>query len=395
VPVSRALSVRAAVPVDVRGEWDYRHGKVSGVTLMNSAPRSRVVAITITVLVHGVALYLFAWSQRFIRTTQFEDPVSMVALFLDETRQRPRAAAPVEVRPELKRPALSWAPSVPQFEIEDAPKDPPEVSVDLQIATAPTALSSPAADSPAHSDLSTPIDSATVGSNMAVVQRVVPHYPPLSVRRREEGSVSLRVLVDDRGRVSDVRVEETSGYSRLDESAMHAIRQWVFAPSGLSSRTAGTWGRLELRFSLFSLNFSKLDEAAAQLASVEHTRLGNRESPAPGGEQALRRFIAEVRAANPAREPSPIQQVQMARIKQALARWGAVRLIRFTGSVADAAWRACPVKSEYRAPDSPATVEVRWDLYEVTHAKGTSLWRIAIDRQGMLWSAQVRSRSSS
>ncbi len=362
---------------------------------MQSAPRSRVVAITLTVLVHGVALYLFAWSQRFIRTTEYEDHVSMVAVFLDETRQRPRAAAPVEVRPELKRPALSWAPSVPQFEVEDTPKDPPEISVDLQIATAPIALSSPAADSPLHSDLSTPIDSATVGSNMAVVQRVVPHYPAISVRRKEEGSVSLHVLVNGRGRVSDVRVEQSSGHARLDESAMHAVRQWVFAPAELSSRTPGTWGRIELRFSLFSINFSKLDEAAAQLAAVEHTRLGNRESPAPGGEQALRRFIEDARVANPSREPSPVQQLQMTRIKQALARWGAVRLVRFSGSVADAAWRPCPIKSEYRAPDSPETVEVRWDLYEVTHTKGTSFWRIAVDRQGMLWSAQVRSTSAS
>jgi TonB family protein len=215
------------------------------------------------------------------------------------------------------------------------------------------------------------------------------------VRRKEEGTVALRALVDARGHVSEVRIEQTSGFSRLDESAMHAVRQWVFAPTARSSPSPGTWGRLELRFTLFSLNFSKLDEAAAQLASVEHTRLGNRESPAPGGEQALRQFIEYVRAANPAREPSPIQQLQMAGIKRALARWGAVRVVRFTGSVADAAWRACPIKAEYRAHDSPASVEVRWDLYEVTHVKGTSFWRIAIDRQGMLWSAQVRSTSAS
>jgi periplasmic protein TonB len=362
---------------------------------MISAPRSRVAAITITVLVHGVALFLLNWSQRVIRTTQFEEPTSLVAAFLEETRQRPRAAAPVEVRPELKRPALSWDPTVPAFEAEDTPKDPPEVTVDLHIATASSAPSEAAAEPPAQSQLSTPLDSATVGSNVAVIRRVVPHYPALSVRRKEEGMVSLRALVDRRGRVSDVRIEQTSGFSRLDESAIHAVRQWVFAPAASSSRPEGTWGRLELRFTLFSLSFSKLDETEAQLAAVEHTRVGSKENPAPGGEQALRRFIDYVRGANPAREPSPVQQIQMARIKHALARWGAVRLVRFTGSVADAAWRACPIKPEYLTRDTPPSVEVRWDLYEVTHAKGTSFWRIAVDRQGTLWSAQVRSTSAS
>jgi TonB family protein len=228
-----------------------------------------------------------------------------------------------------------------------------------------------------------------------VIRRVVPHYPALSVRHREEGTVSLRALVDSGGRVSDVRVEHTSGFARLDESAMHAVRQWTFAPTAQIAGSAGTWGRLELRFTLFNLNFTKLDETEAQLAAVEHTRLGNKESPAPGGEQALRRFIDFVRAANPAREPSPIQAMQMARIKRALARWGAVRLVRFTGSVADAAWRPFPIKAEYHTRDTPSTVEVRWDLYEVTHARGTSFWRIAVDRQGTLWSAQVRSTSAS
>lgn len=363
---------------------------------MRRAPRSRIAAITIAVLVHGVALYLLNWSQSVIRTTELdEEQVSMVAVFLDESRQRPRAAAPVEVRPELKRPALSWDPTVPNFDVEDTPKDPPEVSVDLQIATASTAPTSPASEPAAQSELSTPLDSAIVGSNIAVMRRVVPHYPALSVRHKEEGTVSLRLRVDERGRVSEVRIAQTSGFWRLDESALHAVRQWVFAPAALSSRTPGTWGRVELRFTLFSLNFTKLDEAEAQLASVEHTRLGNRESPAPGGEQALRRFIDEMREANPAREVSPVQARQIAHIKEALAHWGAVRLVRFTGSVADAVWRACPIKSEYRERDAPPSVEVRWDLYEVTHVKGTSFWRIAVDRQGMLWSAQVRSTSAS
>jgi len=362
---------------------------------MRSAPRPRVAAITITVLVHGVALFLLTWSQSVIRLTTLDERESLVAVFLDESRRRPVAAAPVEVKPELRRPALSWDPTVPDFETEADPKDPPEVKVNLQIATASSAPSPDAVPTPTGSALSTPLDSATVGSNIAVIQRVVPHYPHASVLHKEEGTVALRALVDGGGRVSDVQVERTSGFSRLDDAAMHAVRQWVFAPAALRPGSSGTWGRLELRFTLFSIGFSKLDESGVQLASVEHTRVGNRENPTPGGEQALRRFIDYVHKANPAREPSPGQQRQMTRIKQALAAWGAVRLVRFTGSVADAAWRTCPIKSEYLGRGVPTSVEVRWDLYEVTHARGTSFWRIAVDRQGTLWSAQVRSTSAS
>ena len=45
-----------------------------------------------------------------------------------------------------------------------------------------------------------------------------------------EGTVLLRVEVRTDGTVAEVKVEETSGYTVLDQSAVVTARGWRFAP---------------------------------------------------------------------------------------------------------------------------------------------------------------------
>lgn len=58
-----------------------------------------------------------------------------------------------------------------------------------------------------------------------------PPYPPQSLEAEEEGNVGLRVRVETNGRASDVQLAKTSGYPRLDRSAMKTVRGWRFSPA--------------------------------------------------------------------------------------------------------------------------------------------------------------------
>lgn len=58
-----------------------------------------------------------------------------------------------------------------------------------------------------------------------------PTYPKISRRLNEEGSVVLRVAVDATGVVTDVRVQTSSGYPRLDEAAIEAVKRWRYTPA--------------------------------------------------------------------------------------------------------------------------------------------------------------------
>lgn len=57
-----------------------------------------------------------------------------------------------------------------------------------------------------------------------------PDYPPLAKRMGEEGRVTLRVLVNEKGNPDQVDVQQTSGSSRLDEEARQAILRSKFKP---------------------------------------------------------------------------------------------------------------------------------------------------------------------
>lgn len=58
-----------------------------------------------------------------------------------------------------------------------------------------------------------------------------PLYPQQSRRLKEEGTVQLLVLVSEHGDPQSVQVRKSSGFERLDEAALIAVRQWRFVPA--------------------------------------------------------------------------------------------------------------------------------------------------------------------
>lgn len=58
-----------------------------------------------------------------------------------------------------------------------------------------------------------------------------PLYPPLSRRLGETGKAVLRVELDETGRVSAAQIMTSSGFIRLDEAALAAVRSWRCEPA--------------------------------------------------------------------------------------------------------------------------------------------------------------------
>lgn len=63
-----------------------------------------------------------------------------------------------------------------------------------------------------------------------------PAYPALSRRLGEEGKLVLRVELDETGRISKATVVESSGYSRLDNAALSAVKTWRCRPATRDGR---------------------------------------------------------------------------------------------------------------------------------------------------------------
>jgi protein TonB len=68
-----------------------------------------------------------------------------------------------------------------------------------------------------------------------------PVYPMMSRRLGEQGEIRLSVLVDTDGRAVEVRITRSSGSTRLDQSALDAVRQWRFTPATEEGRAVTDW----------------------------------------------------------------------------------------------------------------------------------------------------------
>lgn len=66
---------------------------------------------------------------------------------------------------------------------------------------------------------------------MACPQRSAPIYPAKSRRLGEIGVVVLRVELSETGQVVLASVQSSSGFERLDEAALSAVRNWHCTPA--------------------------------------------------------------------------------------------------------------------------------------------------------------------
>jgi protein TonB len=78
-----------------------------------------------------------------------------------------------------------------------------------------------------------------------------PPYPRMAVRQHVQGTVILTVRVLPDGRAGDVRIDQSSGNSLLDDSALNTVKSWRFTPA----RQGGVAVAAEVRVPIvFSLN---------------------------------------------------------------------------------------------------------------------------------------------
>lgn len=77
-----------------------------------------------------------------------------------------------------------------------------------------------------------------------------PAYSLQSRQLNEEGRVLLSVLVSAQGAALSVQIKQSSGYARLDEAALEAVRQWRFVPAKRGAEAVEGWVVVPIFFRL-------------------------------------------------------------------------------------------------------------------------------------------------
>jgi len=144
-------------------------------------------------------------------------------------QESPPAPAPAVAPVPPKRQASAVPASLPAAPAAAAPRDvkpPPAVVSAGSSAAAPVA----AVPATAHVAATQPVLQA---GELAVScsERPPPVYPKQSLRLGEQGKTVLLVELDELGRMVNVAVTTQSGFPRLDEAAVNAVKSWRCNPA--------------------------------------------------------------------------------------------------------------------------------------------------------------------
>lgn len=79
-----------------------------------------------------------------------------------------------------------------------------------------------------------------------------PHYPLFSKRLKEQGDVLIKGCIHKDGKTSTVTIDKSSGFQRLDQSALNAVVYWKQVLTSHLQRSGFRCYRIPIRFRLAS-----------------------------------------------------------------------------------------------------------------------------------------------
>lgn len=211
--------------------------------------RHIVIAVNV-VLFHGVVLWaLQAGLLR--RAVEIIVPAQVLSELVNPPAPRtqvPKPPLPV-VKPMLRQTQKDVARPVPQplaaATTEPSPAPPNGVSAPQPPAPAPTAPGATAAPAPV-----TPARVELPSSNAAYLNNPKPPYPALSKRLGEQGQVVVRVRIGVDGSAQQAEIRTSSGYDRLDQTALATVLKWRYVPGKRGGVPEAMWFNVPINFVL-------------------------------------------------------------------------------------------------------------------------------------------------
>lgn len=75
-------------------------------------------------------------------------------------------------------------------------------------------------------------------------------YPKRAIKRRQQGKVILKVLIDEFGKPSKIEIKKSSGFSLLDGAAIKTVKTWEFEPYKQGGLSVESWAEVPVKFEI-------------------------------------------------------------------------------------------------------------------------------------------------
>ena len=217
-------------------------------TYLQAPPKRKLLGLAGVVVLH--ALLFWAIQAGLTRTVIQKMPTVVQALLLEEIKPSlpPLPSPPPEPTPPKTPPPQTPLPTFVPPAVTAALSAPPNAIAAVSPALAPAETTPSAAPAASPAPVARAPVRTAAGVNMAQCQK--PEYPSASRRMEEEGTVTLRFLVDTDGKVIQAEIEKSSGYKRLDEAARAGLSKCQFKPAMADGKAEQAWASIKYTWRL-------------------------------------------------------------------------------------------------------------------------------------------------
>lgn len=162
----------------------------------------------------------------------------LVVVNISEPAPPPLVERP-EPKPQTEQPTVEQQVASPPPIVQ--PVAPPPVAIVPPPPKAAPAVATPSAPS-------APVAVDDLDEKM--IEGTPPRYPLESRRKKEQGTVMLRLLIGTDGRIEQVSIARSSGFDRLDEAALQAAKSWRWQPMIRNGQPVEVRGVMSIPFVL-------------------------------------------------------------------------------------------------------------------------------------------------
>ncbi|OGL41476.1 MAG: hypothetical protein A2161_09485 [Candidatus Schekmanbacteria bacterium RBG_13_48_7] len=199
-------------------------------------------AILGSIILHIIVLYLMFPESNPRVFVSGRNPYINIRRYIPPKQQIPKQTAVEEIKKKVLKPIPDPTPDEPEvYNIENfEPVFDPLSEDDLLVFGMPDRPPGPAG----------PIALSQVERPPIPLYQPEPNYSELAKQARIEGKVILRIVVNKKGNVSDIKIMKSMGNSGLDESAIESVKQWRFKPGYSNNEPVDVYIDVSINFHL-------------------------------------------------------------------------------------------------------------------------------------------------
>lgn len=215
---------------------------------------NRKLIITVSVVVFHMAL-LWALQAGLLRRAI--DIVVPAEILLEPVAPpMPKVAPPAPVPPAPLKPAIAKTAQAPVKLVSPQPlaiADPtPAANAPVGVIAPPAPVAPPAAAPTAPVALApvAPVRIELPSSDADYLHNPKPPYPRISSQLNEQGKVVVRVFIGADGTAQKAEIRQSSGFDRLDQSALATALRWRYVPGKRAGVPEAMWFNVPINFVL-------------------------------------------------------------------------------------------------------------------------------------------------